>query len=667
MLSPATPKDDDQWLAMVHSLLPLVGQNDPVLDRILGLAKRLSGASTAFVSLGAAEHQHFIVRQGLDLTEAVRTADFCAYVIMDPDDVFWVADARKDPRFHNNPLVTEAPRIRFYAGAPLIVHGQAVGTFCVAGSEPLEFDAALADLLQDLCGVAAERVAGRHKRLVIERALEASSDAFLLADGNNRYVHWSRGAEQLFGYSADEALGQTGALLGLMCDIHEIARAGKAPESDAPGDWGRIETTAVRKDGSQIDIEVSLAVWHENDGMRTSAAIRDISERKAQAAALLKSKMEAEAANVAKSAFLANMSHELRTPLNGVIGVIDLLSATSLSVHQRELARIIQSSADQLKSIIGDILDLARIEAGEVVIAQEVFTLDAEMDRVRQLCDLRAAEKGLTLSVDQEEGQARVIGDPVRLRQVLINLVNNAIKFTPSGSVCLSVRRREGDNYHFEVRDTGIGFDQAQRASLFERFQQADATITRRFGGAGLGLTICRELVEAMGGTIDGDATPDVGATFWFELPLRPAETAEVAANGADAEAELAGHILVADDNRTNRQVVELILSAAGVTTTAVEDGLEALETFRVGAFDAVLMDMMMPRMDGLAATRAIRNFEVESGRARTPIIMLTANALPEHVAQARDAGADLHLSKPITAAGLFKALAVVCAHAEPD
>ena len=647
---------------MVHSLQLLFGESDPVLEKLLGLARRISRSSGAFISLIEAEHQSFIVRQGLDFAETKPVIAFCAHAILHPQEVLWVPDALQDRRFSDDPLVTGAPKVRFYAGAPLVVHGQAVGTFCVVGPEPRDRDAELADLLLDLAGVAAERMAGRHKRVEVERALEVLSDAFVVSDENNRFVYWSRGAEHLFGYSAKEALGQTGALFGMSCqDLYQIS------QDAGPGGGGRIETIAREKGGALIDIEVSLAVWHEHGSKRIGAAIRDISERKAQSDALLRSKIEAEAANVAKSAFLANMSHELRTPLNGVIGVVDLLSSTALTDHQRDLARIIQSSAEQLRGIIGEILDLARIEAGELILADEVFELGAELDHVRRLCSVRAAEKGLVLSVDQdaETAGARVIGDPVRLRQILINLVNNAIKFTQAGSVSLSMRRCDGDRYRFEVRDTGIGFSQEQRATLFERFRQADDTITRRFGGTGLGLTISRELVEAMGGAIDGDAVPGEGAAFWFELPLPPADVKMADMGGEDVEAILTGRVLVADDNLTNLRVVELILSAAGVATTVVEDGLDALETYRLAPFDAVLMDMMMPRMDGLAATRAIRRFEAETGRPRTPLIMLTANALPEHVAMALEAGADLHVSKPVTAATLLAALGAACRAAD--
>ena len=665
MLIPEKPHDETERLAMVRSLGRDGYQEDAVLCGILDLVRRHSGAPSAFISLLDEDHQRFVARSGVDLMQTDRSVALCGHAILQPDEVLWVPDARLDERFHDNPLVLGPPAIRFYAGAPLVVNGRAVGSLCLIAPEPRSFDAEIASLLQDLSRIAAERLAGRQRYRALERALEAAADAVIMADEDNRYIYWSPGAERLFGYSAAEALGQTGELIGLTCQTIQALALGQGFQSvGAVLDGARAEATARCKDGSIINVEVSLAVWHESGVKRTSAAIRNISEREAQKAALIRSKTEAEAASVAKSAFLANMSHELRTPLNGVIGVVELLADTPLSDHQRELAGIIQTSADQLRSLIGDILDLARIESGEIEIAQDVFDLSAEVERACQLCALKASEKGLDLVLRCDEGIGFVVGDPLRLRQVIINLLNNAIKFTSAGSVSLSVTRGEGGVFRFEVQDTGIGFSEEQRQSLFERFQQADGAINRRYGGTGLGLSICRELVEAMGGSIDCQGAPGAGASFWFDIKLaegRPAPEKETPV-ATDQGSQAFAHILVADYSETNRRVAELILSAAGIMTTAVEDGVQAVEACRTTPFDAILMDMMMPRMDGLAATRAIRDLEAAQGRGRTPIIMLTANTLQDHVVRALMAGADLHLPKPITASALYQALARISA-----
>jgi CheY-like chemotaxis protein len=253
------------------------------------------------------------------------------------------------------------------------------------------------------------------------------------------------------------------------------------------------------------------------------------------------------------------------------------------------------------------------------------------------------------------------------VKQIVTNLTSNAVKFTERGSVRIEVTCEDGEPgrplFRLAVRDTGVGFDPANKDRVFGRFQQADGSITRRFGGTGLGLAISRELAELMGGALECDSEPGVGSVFWVTLPLElteaPVSALDVAAEAAEAAAGEQGpmRVLLADDHPTNRKVVELILQPLGVELVTVEDGRQALEAFGAADFDVILMDMQMPVMDGLAATRAIRQLEHQAGRRRTPLLMLTANALPEHLELSRKAGADRHLSKPITAEKLIKAL----------
>ncbi|MEW6018064.1 MAG: ATP-binding protein [Pseudomonadota bacterium] len=359
--------------------------------------------------------------------------------------------------------------------------------------------------------------------------------------------------------------------------------------------------------------------------------------------------------------FLANMSHEIRTPLNGVCAVADALERTSLTPMQQEMVQIIRSSGVSLERLLSDLLDVSRIETGAVRITPEPFRLAEAARTVVSLLAARAAEKNLELNLTLDPAaEATVIGDSVRLKQILANLVGNAIKFTEAGRVNLVVEATGEGRWRLTVSDTGPGFDVSRKAALFQRFVQGDATISRRFGGMGLGLAICRELAELMGGSIDAESRPGEGARFWVDLPL-PVTQAPANNHTDPAQAdERPLRILVADDHPTNRQVLELLLSQFDTELVLAENGQEALEAFEKAPFDIVLMDMQMPVMDGLTAIREIRAREERSDLTRTPIIMLTANTLPEHQAASLEAGADMHMPKPIVADRLFEALASV-------
>jgi len=370
----------------------------------------------------------------------------------------------------------------------------------------------------------------------------------------------------------------------------------------------------------------------------------------------------AEAASRAKSEFLANMSHEIRTPLNGVVGVADLLAAAGLPPREQHMAEIIRDSGATLERLLSDVLDLAKVEAGQLQIETAPFHAG---DLVRAVADLslpRAEAKDLILKVEVEPVLERsFLGDAVRLRQILTNLASNAVKFTEAGQVTLSAAMTPAGLLRFQVADTGVGFDAGHKDRVFGRFQQADGSITRRFGGTGLGLSICRQLADLMGGTLDCDSTPGEGSVFWFEAAFIP--TAETEAKAGDPAEAMAGgdfKVLVADDHPTNLIVARLILEQMGADIATVSDGAQAVEAMARQRFDVVLMDMRMPVMDGLEATRRIRESEGLNGSARTPILMLSANAGADYIKAGALAGADGHIAKPITAAALMTALAEV-------
>jgi PAS domain S-box-containing protein len=483
---------------------------------------------------------------------------------------------------------------------------------------------------------------------------------------DGRYVLINEAAEEAFGLSSAQFLGKDAWQLF----PHKEARA--FAEEDAQVIASR--RTKVSEDepittrsGVRYFTTKKFATYDGDQPMHLVTLGEDVTERREQALAVTAALAEAEAANRAKSEFLANMSHEIRTPLNGIVAGADMLARCALEPRAQELVRIIASSGATLERLLSDILDVARIEAGRLAIESTVFHLGELIRTTAALAKLQADEKGVALSVFVAPAADRAFeGDPYRIRQVVLNLLTNAVKFTEQGEVSVSAELTAEECVRVTVRDTGIGFKPETKEQLFGRFHQADGSITRRFGGTGLGMTISRELIALMGGGLDAEGREGEGATFWFDLPLAPAQTGD-AEEDAPALAEpprRALRVLLADDHPTNRKVVELMLEELA-EVVSVENGAEALMAVGADRFDLVLMDMQMPVMDGLQATRRIREAEAAAARPATPVIMLTANALPEHVAQSIAAGADRHLEKPVTLAGLLEAMNEVLTEAE--
>ena len=370
----------------------------------------------------------------------------------------------------------------------------------------------------------------------------------------------------------------------------------------------------------------------------------------------------ADEANRSKSEFLANMSHEIRTPLNGVIGINAALARTELTPEQAKMVDLIATSGETLETLLTDVLDLARIESGHLELKAEPFDLEGCLESVVALFETGARQKALEFNLSVAPALAGAfVGDVVRIRQVVSNLLSNAVKFTGEGSITLNAVQADDGRVVISVTDTGIGFDSEFKARLFQRFEQADGSITRRFGGTGLGLAISRALAEAMEGELTADSEPGVGSTFTLTLNLvRAPEGVVIKANRpVQARPQEAGapRVLLAEDHPINRKVVELLFDGTGVELTSVENGADAVALYEQQAFDMILMDMQMPVMDGLTAIRLIRARELADGGVATPIYTLSANAMPEHAEAAMTAGANGHLTKPIAAASLFAAL----------
>jgi signal transduction histidine kinase/CheY-like chemotaxis protein len=425
-------------------------------------------------------------------------------------------------------------------------------------------------------------------------------------------------------------------------------------------------------DGREIWHAASIRILKTIKGLpaRAFAVIQDITARKLIELKAMDAEQRALVAAAAKSDFLSNMSHEIRTPLNGVLAVSEVLARTPLDERQGEMVRLISTSGRTLLRVMDDLVEFSRLEGDDIQFEIRPFELEQTLRHTCDAARTRAEAKGLQFETFVSASCDGVFrGDPLRIGQVLGNLLNNAVKFTEQGQISVSAHVEELPDgatlLRLSVADSGVGFAPEVAERIFERFEQADISTSRRFGGLGLGLSIVKRLVELMNGKVTAQSREGEGSTFEVAVPISRDRIAAlgpltaVAVEDFDAETNLDNlRLLVAEDNPMNRRVVELLLAQSGLHLTFAENGREAVEKFSAGKFDLVLMDLQMPIMGGLAAMRAIRAWEKAQVRIPTPMLAVSANATDEHVIEAKEAGADDHVAKPIVRETLFEAIA---------
>src|SRR5471032_2532818 len=716
MLAPAPHPAETQRLLELHQLCLLDTAPEHRFDRVTRLARRLFDVDFALVSLVDAERQWFKSKQGLAVSETGRDVSFCGHAILQ-EQVLVVEDALRDPRFADNPLVTGAPHIRFYAGVPVKgPAGHPVGTLCVIGIRPRRFsaedDAALRDLgeLVEAELGATSLARSRRAALLSEARLGAVidniHDGIITTDADGAIASINRAALRIFDYRADELIGRS--VLQLMPEPFRSQHGPALPaflsDSAARSDGADRTVSGRRRDGGVFPMELAISAFSCAGQRGYAGIVRDVSDARRRQRELLAATRDAELAAQAKGDFLANMSHEIRSPLNAILGLSHLLGTTPLSADQRGYLDMVASSGQSLLAILNDILDFSKIEAGQMALAPAPVLLS----------------------------------ELLRPHQVLLNLLANAIKFTERGAVALLVdcpaRRDSSAALRFRVRDSGIGISAEQQGRLFQAFTQADTSTTRRFGGTGLGLSIAHRLATMMGGTITVDSELGRGSEFCFalDLPLAPdgavapaappcdaglrvlqdappaggrpltilmanayarGKLVQAGAPGIDASLtkpaiaanllhalaqaralrrdgaagpgasgppaarkRVAGRFLLVEDNLLNQIVASGLLRRAGAEVDIAANGQRALELLRAAPrrYQMVLMDVQMPVMDGMQATRAIR----QQLALTLPVIAMTAGVLDNERRQCLDAGMSDFIAKPLDLDAMFATIA---------
>jgi PAS domain S-box-containing protein len=648
---------------------------DSGFDHLAMLATDIFAAPIALISLADGEVHAFIAAVGIEMASIPARISFCDHALQ-LGDVLVIPDATLDPRFAANPFVTGEPKVCFYAGAPLRHEGALIGTFGIIDTQPRhDFDATQIGRLRKLADTVAAMLAmrkGAVKRKASIRKLQETQRKLELMEevAGVGYWHinaktsdcfWSHGVYAIHGLSRVSYQPQLDTAIQLFHPEDREAVERCVREAMTSGEDFTFEHRLIRADGEERIVYSKGGVEMDEDGAPEFifGILQDVTEQAHLEETLRTAKEHAEAFVLAKSDFLSNMSHEIRTPLTTILGYATLLNGVpDMPRDAKHYIGRINKAGEALLSLITDILDFSKLEAGQVKLTPQPTDLRSlASDIIDQFAALGETRNiNLTLAYDARTPDWLMLDD-VRLRQVLYNLIGNACKFTSNGKVTLSAAVDKAGRLRVEVRDSGPGIPTDQQALLFTRFNQIDNSINRKHGGSGLGLSICYEIIKLMQGEIGVMSAPGEGSCFWFEIPVTIAKAPEVVTAALNLKPVFLEDrkVLIVDDHPINRELIRLLLTDSGLEIHEVGDGEEALEICETIKFDLIFMDIQMPVLDGITATRCLR--EQGGPNAETAIVALSAAAQTKLSDDTRGQGFTHVLSKPIDMPQFFAIL----------
>ena len=657
------PENEVQRLKALKDYNILDTFNEEEFDRLTQLAALICGVPIALVSLIDETRQWFKANVGLQETkETPRDISFCQFTIMS-SETFEIVDATKDERFAENPLVTGNPEIRFYAGYPLTdPNGMNLGSLCVIDRVPKKLDDTQLKALEILGKEVVSQIVARKiysERVKLEKLFNYSKDLICIIEKNGYLKKVNPRFENVMGYSKEELLSMS--FLDIVYEDDKSNTLLELEKISTEETNLNFQNRLIKKEGITL-----IFNWIGNRDTETEeiyAIGRDVTEKVKILEELNAAKQIAEKSVRVKDEFLSNMSHEIRTPLNAIIGFNDLLKQSLLNQEQEKYVDIVRIASQNLMVILNDILDVSKLESGQLVLENQPICIKEIVENVVNLQSQKAKNKGLKLllSIDQDI-PLKVIGDSTRISQVLINFIDNAIKFTTEGYVELKVIELARENdislLRFNIKDTGIGIDKEKQKMIFDRFSQAESSTTRIFGGTGLGLNIAKMIVEMYGGKIELQSELGKGSEFYFEISLPISNSIEVSSilqtKTVNSNASLAGKcILVVEDNELNQLLASSYLKKNGAIVDLADNGAIALEKVKQKNYDIILMDLQMPVMDGYTATKIIR----QELKFQLPIVACSAHSSTVENDNCIKKGMNGYISKPYSESNLIGVL----------